>query len=507
MKLILNLVAGVINSSWSALLGLLMIPFYLKYMGIESYGLIGFFITMQTVISLLDMGMAPTINREVARNLAEGNLIHSGKILQTFAFIYWTMAILIVMGLAGISPLISYYWLDNKTLSQEKIMYIVVLMGIVIGCRWPMGAYQAVLNGAQKIALYSKINIAVVTLGSIGTVLVLKFISSTIEAFFIWQALVGLAYTLLIRSVAWTVIGEKTTNRIHLTFLKQCIKLSMGIGFLSLAGVFLTQIDKLILIKVLSLEVYGEYMLGTVVASGLYLLIVPIFNVIYPKFTTLVAQDRQSDLVDAYRVAGRGMAALIFPTAMVLILLAHTLIFLWTGNANLASNIAPLAKILLIAYALHGLMYIPYALMLANGEIKSIFIVYVVLILCITPITIILSLANGAFGGALSQLILFICYFFLGIWITHKKYLKGYGLKWVIKDLFPPFGISTFIGVVSYFIFFKNLSNPYLILLFGFIVWIASLSASIYTSKTLSLIISKILRKYLIKRNLHVSKY
>ncbi|MFA6198778.1 MAG: polysaccharide biosynthesis protein, partial [Patescibacteria group bacterium] len=79
MKLGHNLLAGLANSIWSALVGLAVVPFYLKYLGIEAYGLIGFFVTTQAVLSLLDMGMAPTINREVARCSAAGSLQESGK--------------------------------------------------------------------------------------------------------------------------------------------------------------------------------------------------------------------------------------------------------------------------------------------------------------------------------------------------------------------------------------------------------------------------------------------
>ena len=74
-----NLLAGLANSIWSALLGLAVVPFYLKYLGIEAYGLIGFFVTTQALLQLLDMGMAPTINREVARCSASGNLQEAGK--------------------------------------------------------------------------------------------------------------------------------------------------------------------------------------------------------------------------------------------------------------------------------------------------------------------------------------------------------------------------------------------------------------------------------------------
>ena len=139
MKLGVNLLAGLANSVWTALIGLAVVPVYLKYLGIEAYGLIGFFATTQAVLSLLDMGMAPTINREVARCSALGNLKEAGKLLHTLAVVYWCMAGIIALIVFALAPLIAEFWLQSKQLSAQTISHAVMLMGLVVACRWPIG--------------------------------------------------------------------------------------------------------------------------------------------------------------------------------------------------------------------------------------------------------------------------------------------------------------------------------------------------------------------------------
>jgi O-antigen/teichoic acid export membrane protein len=135
MRLSGNLLAGLANSIWSALIGLAVIPFYLQYLGIEAYGLIGFFVTTQALLSLLDMGLAPTIIREVARHSASGNLKEAGTLLHTLAIIYWSMAGVIALLILVFAPLIAEYWLQSKQLSPQTISHAVMLMGLVIACR------------------------------------------------------------------------------------------------------------------------------------------------------------------------------------------------------------------------------------------------------------------------------------------------------------------------------------------------------------------------------------
>ena len=60
--------------------------------------------------------------------------------------------------------------------------------------------------GAQRITTASAVSIAMVTLGQLGAVAVLMWVSPTIEAFFIWQAGVGLIHALVMLfgfAMAW----------------------------------------------------------------------------------------------------------------------------------------------------------------------------------------------------------------------------------------------------------------------------------------------------------------
>ena len=221
MRLANNLLAGLANSVVSALVGLAVVPLYIKYLGIEAYGLIGFFATTQAILQLLDMGLAPTMNREVARHSASGDLKQAGKLLHTLAIVYWSMAGMIALFIVALAPLIAGYWLQSKQLAPQTISHAVMLMGLVVACRWPIGLYQGALMGAQRLTVASGVSITMVTLGSLGAVAVLAFVSPTIEAFFVWQASVGLAYAVTLRWAAWRVIGRLPDIRFNVVALKK----------------------------------------------------------------------------------------------------------------------------------------------------------------------------------------------------------------------------------------------------------------------------------------------
>ncbi len=484
MNLDRNLIAGLASSIWSALIGLAVVPFYLKYLGIEAYGLIGFFVMTQALLSLLDLGLAPTINREVARCSATGNFQEAGKLLHTLAVVYWSMAGVIALLILAIAPWIAEYWLQSKQLSPQTISHAIMLMGLVVACRWPIGLYQGAVIGAQRLTVSSAINMTMVTIGSVGAIAVLAFISSTIEAFFIWQACVGLAYAITIRAAAWRLVGASKANHFDANYIRRVLRFSLGVGAIAFSGLVLTQLDKVILSKTVGLGDFGKYMLATTVASSLYILIVPIFNTAYPRFSSLVAQQKMDELLVQYRTASRWLATLLFPSAMVLVLLAQPLVRLWTGNEGLSIDVAPLVSLLLVAYALHGVMHMPYALMLAHGQTSSMFRIYIVLIVVTVPLTAILSVLYGVIGGAWAQFLLFMFYLIVGTWVTHKRYFKGYAREWLSKDVGVPMGISALMGLSGYAVLLMLGDEVYVILMAGIVLWVVTTLLSIYSSRS-----------------------
>ena len=59
---------------WVTLLNFAFVPLYIRYLGIEAYGLIGFFATMQGLFSVLDLG--PKVRDRFLRLTAHPN--HGG---------------------------------------------------------------------------------------------------------------------------------------------------------------------------------------------------------------------------------------------------------------------------------------------------------------------------------------------------------------------------------------------------------------------------------------------
>ena len=59
-----NVIANYIGQLYSALAGIISVPAYAHYLGIEAFGVIGFYITLQAWFQALDLGLSTTLSRE-----------------------------------------------------------------------------------------------------------------------------------------------------------------------------------------------------------------------------------------------------------------------------------------------------------------------------------------------------------------------------------------------------------------------------------------------------------
>ena len=491
MSLSRNLFAGLANSIWTALVGLAVVPLYLKYLGIEAYGLIGFFVTMQALLQMLDMGLAPTINREVARYSADGNLIGAGKLLHTLAVVYWSMAVVIALLLVAFAPLVANHWLQSKHLSPQVITHSIMLMGLVAACRWPIGLYQGALIGAQRLTVSSSVSIAMVTLGNFGAIAILAFVSPTIEAFFIWQAGVSLVYAVTMRWAAWRVISRNKKIGFSLDQLKHIWRFSAGMSGLAFLGLLLNQLDKVILSKLLTLEAFAHYMLATVVVSGLFVVVSPVFNVIYPRFTALVVAGDTEKLVDLYRMGTRALATILFPTTMLLAIFSEDLVHIWTGNIDIASQVAPIISVLAIGTAIQGVMSFPYALQLAYGMTRLPLMICAIMVIVMIPLVVFFAWTYQALGGAMAWLTINILYLLLGTWLTHRYLLKGIEEKWLSQDVGIPLMLSIVAGLVGHYGIQEMASPVYWKLIFGGGLALSVFLLSVLLSSQLRLLVMR----------------
>src|SRR5688500_9049124 len=131
-----NILANYLGAGWTALMTLAFIPLYIRYLGVEAYGLIGLFAMLQGWLLLLDLGMAPAISREMAGfDGRPGHAQALRNLLRSTEAIALALAVVVAAGLWLASDWLATRWLSPRDIPASVVVQSLAIMGGVIGLR------------------------------------------------------------------------------------------------------------------------------------------------------------------------------------------------------------------------------------------------------------------------------------------------------------------------------------------------------------------------------------
>lgn len=443
MRLARNMAAAMTNSVVAVLINLIALPFYLRFLGMEAYGLIGFYATLQTMFQVLDLGLAPTVSREIAHGAETGQQRRSASLLRTLGVVYACVAVMIAVIVAVAAPWISTHWLHARSLPAATVAQAVALMGVNLACRWPISLYHGGLIGAHRLARSALTSMTINTCAAIASIFLLSWFIRSILTFFVVQATFGLLHVIVLRTLARRAVGAPDAPY-DFGDLKRVWNFSAWMGGVATTGLLISQFDKIVLSRMVPLASFAHYMLAVLLVSGLQILTAPAFNTLYPKFSALVARGDMVTLEYLYDSATKLFATALSAMAFGIVFQTRPLVTLWLGNAGVAADIAPVAAWLTVGSALNGIMCFPYSLQLASGQPKLAFFIASGLLIVIIPTVLLLVERFGILGGALSWAAANALYVVAGTWLTGRKVLAFAGLSWLLRNVSTPV-LATFV--------------------------------------------------------------
>jgi O-antigen/teichoic acid export membrane protein len=435
-----NIVANMLGKGVSAVLIFLFVPIYVRYLGPEAYGVVGLFATMQAIFFLADAGLSAAFTREAARLSAfPGKAAELRDTGRSFEVIFQGIGLGVAVLVASSASLIANHWVQTDQLPPRIVSTAIQLMGISIGLQLPTMVYSGGLTGLQRQTTLNLLTAGMGLLRGLGSVILLRFAAPSIVVFFIWQAVVGLIQMVVSRQILWRIISADTARGTYrFSLIRPLWRFAAGMAGISMVSVVFTQMDKLILSKMLSLQQFGYYSLASTAASAPFLLAAPVFSAIYPSFTQLMTAGDFPGLAKLYHASSQLTAIITIPIGLVLAVFAPNIMFLWTHDTVTSEAATPLVSMLVAGSVMQGLLYVPYALQLADGWTKLALQVSVVSIAFLVPSLIWLIFHFGAMGAAAAWVVFNLFYMLSSVHLMHRRLLPDAEREWYLRDIGGP---------------------------------------------------------------------
>ena len=366
-----NAAANFVGRSFNALMSLVFVPIYIRLLGAEAYGLVGFMVSLQMILSLLEMGLSTTTTKELAR--LSGLDHHQSErdmadLMRTLELVYLVIALFAgFIILIGSKPLAAM-WFNPQVLSVGEIRHVIIIMGWLIAARMPFSLYSGALMGLQKQVLLNSIIVVLVVIKHLGAVFVLIFISSDIMVFFIWNLIAEALQTAVGGFIFWKNLKTPSYKPgFKVEQIKRIWRFAAGMSLIGATNVMLSQADKLFVSKMFSLEIFGYYSAVWTLAGALFFLTYPLVTALFPRFAQLFGKGDKHELVRLYRQSSRVLSAIMLPFGITFLFFSEQIISIWLPAVSDIQLIANVFRILVLAVMLNSLFSVPINLQLASG--------------------------------------------------------------------------------------------------------------------------------------------
>ena len=244
--------------------------------------------------------------------------------------------------------------------------------------------------------------------------------------------------------------------------VKQYVGAIMVIGVL---GMVLSQADKMVLSKMVSLESFGFYMLAWAVVSGFSRIATPIINAFSPQFTELVALGDEEGLADKLRFASQLMSTLIIPPTALIFLSSKPVLLIWIGDENTAQGTALILTIMVLGGMFSSCAYPSLSILYSRKQLTPVVVLNVLCVIGLIPLLFLSVYYFETTGAACVWAIYGL--FYLGCQIIGLRGLPNTTvLSSVLENFIIPFLVAFSVAAISAYWLSEIKSNLLFVLLF-----------------------------------------
>lgn len=365
----LNVFSNLLGKLSYAVFTMASLPWLISILGVDVYGVVGLYISVTLVVVVVEGGMTSAFLKEVSVFRADAEL---GCIVASFWRFFFGVTCLVFLLCAVLGFLFMPGFFAGE-MGESEVIVVVVLASLGIASQFPVLFYQAGMNGLEAQVVLNVYYFFFALARTLGCVLYLHLVSEAgLGDYFLYQFCVHLVYTLLIRRAFIKSSGiDMKTAEFKKNIISRNIDFSLKLLALSALSALITQADRFSLSRVLPPAEFGYYVVAATVSTLPYIFASAIYSAAYPKFSLMVASGKEEVMYQYYDFGTALLTCLMLPGVGFVYYYAAPYLGLWMGEAAEAAEaglVHDYLKLLIIGAAFQSLMFIAFAVQLAQGR-------------------------------------------------------------------------------------------------------------------------------------------
>jgi O-antigen/teichoic acid export membrane protein len=357
---------GIAGQAVVLLAALAATPIVVRLLAPELYGLLALIESIIQYLAFTNLGMTAATTRFGAAAYARSDDDGEVAVVWTALSIAAVPSVLAIMAVWLLAP-----WLVREVFrlgphlrptgaSALRISTISFGARVVSGC----------LNTSQLVRLrwdlYTKINAGGSVL-QVATVPVVLALGGGLIGAVTVEAVVSGAVAILNLAASWRLQRRLIRLQVRAALIAPLARFGGAMVIASVAAIPLMNIERFFLARFASVRAVAFYSVAATLAMLLTILPIAVCQPLLPAFTRLYAHEEREELGRLYRQSLRAILLISLPAALVLCVVARTVLTVWAGPLYGRESTVPF-YILAFGLTLGSLNYIPKSLLQAAGK-------------------------------------------------------------------------------------------------------------------------------------------
>ncbi len=372
MSLKRSAVWNLIGSLTPMALGLVTIPYLIRQIGVEAFGILTLIWSLIGYFSVFDFGIGRALTQQVSMHRSERlatEIPALVKIGLQFMLVTGTLGGVVLVGAAH---QLGYYWLNVSVALRDITTRCLLIAAIGIPLTTITSGLKGVLEGYEDFRVSSilRLLLGVLNLGlpALTALLLGPSLVYMVSSLVVARLLILMAHVVAIHGrVSVVLIGRVASSSLERT--RELLRFGAWMTASNIIGPLMVTADRFVISFVLGASVVAYYTVPFDLIMRLLIIPAALTGALFPRFAYLFRRDT-ADVRALYRRSHRVVLAGMSAICLVVAVGSHWGLSLWVGQA-FAERSWMIASVLAVGVLFNSLAQVSHAAIQAAGDVKT----------------------------------------------------------------------------------------------------------------------------------------
>jgi O-antigen/teichoic acid export membrane protein len=362
-----NTLLNFIGQAGPLLVGIAAIPFIIRGLGVERFGLLTIAWLAPEYFTFIDLGLGRAVTKYVAEALGKGDREHMSRLAWTAMTAQFGLGLLGTLALITLTPFLTEHVLNIPPALESEGNAIFQLVALSIPLVLVSGSVSGVLAAAQRFDLVNAVsasfNTANPALALIGVLWFDWHLTEIVTMLVVSRFLTLFAYYWLCIRVFPSFKGP----RFYPAELRTLLAFGGWVTVSSIAVPVLLYLDRFIIGASLTMAAVAYYAMPYEMVTRLWIIPASLGTTLFPAFSMLTGREPPKRLASLLTQSMKWMLLILGPAVVIITAFAGDILEIWLGS-DFARESTLALQILAVGILINSMVHVQYAVVQALGR-------------------------------------------------------------------------------------------------------------------------------------------